>query len=118
MFQLSVAYFLSDASHKTAIAASVDLRCYGLTTPRNDGKLSVHFHDIQNFYHEWDIASLPWDVVSPVKLGELHPEVLDQNLVDALAAGPTAGFGDELKHARTASLAFLYLYMVMSHHHR
>ncbi|CAK5268636.1 unnamed protein product [Mycena citricolor] len=49
----------------TAIAASVDLRCFGLATPRNDGRVSVHFTDIDNFYHEWDTQSLPWDAVTP-----------------------------------------------------
>ncbi|OBZ72603.1 Cystathionine beta-lyase [Grifola frondosa] len=36
----------------TAIAASVDLRCYGLISLRHDGKLSVHLTDISDYRHE------------------------------------------------------------------
>ncbi|KII89746.1 hypothetical protein PLICRDRAFT_39906 [Plicaturopsis crispa FD-325 SS-3] len=97
----------------TAIAASVDLRCYGLTTPRHDGKLSVHFSDIGNFYHEWDLDDLPWDVVTPVDPGEEHPEVLDQGLVDAITTRALPeGIG---AHASVAAVAFLYMYMILAH---
>ncbi|KAF9000617.1 cystathionine beta-lyase [Cyathus striatus] len=98
----------------TAIAASVDLRCFGLTTPRNDEKLSVHFHDIDGFYQEWDIDSLPWNAVTPVALGEEHPEVLDSKLMEALLLGPLASLGDDKKQARVASLTFLYMYMILT----
>lgn len=98
----------------TAIAASVDLRCYGLATPRNDGKLSVHFTDIDNFYHEWDIDSLPWEAVTPIALGEEPPEVLDEKLVDALNKGPLGHLDDTQSASRGAGLAFLYLYMTLS----
>ncbi|KAF8150764.1 cystathionine beta-lyase [Crassisporium funariophilum] len=96
----------------TAIAASVDLRCYGLTSPRSDGKVSVHLHDMDNFYHEWDIDSLPWDAVTPA--GDEHPEDLDHRLVDALNEGVLSGLSEEQKAIRGASLAFLYLYMILA----
>ncbi|KAG6850711.1 hypothetical protein H0H93_009869 [Arthromyces matolae] len=96
----------------TAIAASVDLRCYGLTTPRKDGKLSVHFHDIDNFYHEWDIETLPWDSVT-ILAGDEHPEALDQKLIVAISEGPLKGLEGK-RAAFTASLAFLYLYLMLS----
>jgi hypothetical protein len=92
----------------------VDLRCYGLATPRNDGKLSVHFNDIDNFYHEWDLDTLPWDAVTPVLAGAEHPEVLDQKLIDAISAGPLKGIDENRKSAQAASLAFLYLYLVLA----
>ncbi|KAJ2916633.1 hypothetical protein MD484_g3808, partial [Candolleomyces efflorescens] len=98
----------------TAIAASVDLRCYGLTSPRTDDKLSVHFTDIDNFYHEWDVQSLPWDSVTPVPVGGEHPEELDQRLIDALSSTTLAELGEEKKAASAASLAFLYLYMILA----
>lgn len=99
---------------QTAIAASVDLRCYGLATPRNDGKLSVHFTDIDNFYHEWDVDSLPWEAVTPIALGEEPPEVLNEKLVDALNKGPLGHLDDTQSASRGAGLAFLYLYMTLS----
>ncbi|KAG6844954.1 hypothetical protein H0H87_002068 [Tephrocybe sp. NHM501043] len=97
----------------TAIAASVDLRCYGLTTPRNDGKLSVHLHDIDNFYYEWDIEALPWDAVTPVVAGEEHPEALDQKLITAISEGPLRGLEGK-RAAFAAALAFLYLYLTLA----
>ncbi|KAF8968014.1 cystathionine beta-lyase [Flammula alnicola] len=98
----------------TAIAASVDLRCYGLATPRNDGKLSIHLQDLDDFRYEWDVESLPWDAVTPVAPGEEHPEELDQRLVEALNSRALHAFNEEQKAARGASLAFLYLYMILS----
>ncbi|PFH53110.1 hypothetical protein AMATHDRAFT_55556 [Amanita thiersii Skay4041] len=98
----------------TAIAASVDLRCYGLATPRDDGKLSVHLHDINNFYHEWDIDSLPWSAVTPLPAGGEHPEELDQALIDELNNKVLNALDTEERQAHAASLAFLYIYMKLA----
>ena len=92
----------------------MDLRCYGLSTPRHDGKLSVHLQDIDNFYHEWDVDSLPWDAVTPVPPGDEHSEELDQKLVAALNDTVLNRIDEERKAARGASLAFLYLYMTLN----
>ena len=92
----------------------MDLRCYGLATPRNDGKLSVFFNDIDNFYHEWDLNTLPWDAVTPVLAGDEHPELLDQKLIDAISTGPLKGIDENRKSAQAASLAFLYIYLVLA----
>lgn len=99
---------------QTAIAASVDLRCYGLTTPRSDNKLSVHFSDIGNFYHEWVIEDLPWDSVQPLPLVGEYSEDLDVQLVDAISVTALAGIGEEKPTARAAAKAFLYLYMTLA----
>jgi hypothetical protein len=93
----------------------VDLRCYGLTSPRRDGKLSVHFNDIDNFYYEWDIEALPWDAVTPFLTGENHPDALDQKLINAIIEGPLGTLDETKKSALAASLAFLYMYMVLAH---
>jgi hypothetical protein len=95
------------------LAASVDLRCYGLTTPRHDGKISVRFADIDNFYHEWKLDSLPWDAVTPVHIGDEHPELLDPILVDAIS---TRALDDTISSsAKQAAIAFLYMYMILAH---
>jgi hypothetical protein len=91
----------------------VDLRCYALTTPRHDGKVSVHFIDVDDFRHEWSLENLPWDAATPVEPGSVHGEQLDQKLVDALLDKPIPETID--KKTRTAALAFLYLYMVLTH---
>lgn len=92
----------------------MDLRCYGLTSPRRDGKLSVHFNDIENFYHEWDIEGLPWDAVTPIRTGEHHPDALDQKLINAIIEGPLGSLDETKKNALAASLAFLYMYMALA----
>lgn len=77
--------------------------------------MSVHLSDIDNFYHEWDVDELPWDAVKSVEPGDHHPDLLDQNLVDAInerAIGPDI---HALPHAKAAAVAFLYLYMILAH---
>lgn len=92
----------------------MDLRCYGLATPRKDGKLSINLQDLDNFYYEWDVESLPWDAVTPVAPGEEHPEELDQRLIEALNTRALGGINDAQKAAYGAALVFLYLYMILS----
>ncbi|OAX37762.1 cystathionine beta-lyase [Rhizopogon vinicolor AM-OR11-026] len=99
----------------TAVAASVDLRCYGITTPRHDGKVSVHFVDIDGFTQEWEIDDLPWNAVTPVHVGDAHPDVLDSKLVDAITTRALSSEVLEKPSARQASVAFLYMYMIMAH---
>ncbi|KZT73092.1 cystathionine beta-l [Daedalea quercina L-15889] len=99
----------------TAIAASVDLRCYGLTSPRHDNKLSLQLTDVGDFYHEWDLDDLPWDAVTPVLPGEHHADQLDQKLMDAIAARAVPPATELPRGAHLASVAFLYLYMSMAH---
>ncbi|TFK72972.1 cystathionine beta-lyase [Pluteus cervinus] len=98
----------------TAVAASVDLRCYGLVTPRNDGKLSVRFHDINEFYHEWPISHLPWEALNGTPSEGVSHETLDQTLLTALSAGPLKELGDTQPQAFAACTTFLYLYMVLA----
>lgn len=107
-------FWCSDVlTQQTALAASVDLRCYALTTPRHDGKVSVHFIDVGDFRHEWSLEELPWEAVTPVDIGEIPADQLDQKLVDALLNKPIPESMEG--KARTAALAFLYLYMVLTH---
>jgi hypothetical protein len=70
--------------------------------------------DIDNFYYEWDIDTLPWDAVTPVPAGDEHPESLDQKLIDAISAGPLKGIDENQKSAQVASLAFLYIYLILA----
>lgn len=94
----------------------MDLRCYGLTTLRHDGKISVHLQDLDHFYYEWDIDSLPWESVTPVPPGQEHPEVLDQRLIGALSEVVPKGIDEQSKALRGAVLTFLYLYMILCRH--
>jgi len=98
----------------TAIAAAVDLRCYGLISPRNDDMLSVRFNDIDNFYAEWDIEALPWAASTVLGQSERHPDDLDQQLIEAINAGPLRELGPEKSQARNAALAFLYMYIKLA----
>ena len=102
-------------SLQTAIAASVGLRCYGLSSPRHDGKVSLHFNDLGNFSHEWILDDLPWDAVTSVGVGDPHPDALDQRLVDAIQQRGLPSSIDQNSQAKAAAVAFLYLYMTMTH---
>jgi hypothetical protein len=93
----------------------VDLRCYGLTTSRSDNKISAHFANINDFYHEWDIDSLPWDAVNPVLPGDTHPEMLDQRLMDAINERALPAADQMIPKSHPAAVAFLYLYMTMAY---
>lgn len=93
----------------------MDLRCYGLTTPRYDNKVSVHFSDLGDFRHEWDIDSLPWDAATPIPPGANHPETLDSKLIDAISTRALPESVHILPAARNAALTFLYLYMSLAH---
>lgn len=95
------------------MAASVDLRCYTLTTPRHDGKVSVHLTDVDDFRFEWRLEDLPWDLTNGVSPGDLHGDTLDQTLVDGILKRSIPGTVSS--KAKNASLAFLYLYMVLTH---
>lgn len=97
------------------MAASVDLRCYGITTPRHDGKVSVHFIDIDGFTEEWEVDDLPWDAVTSVRVGDFHPDTLDQKLVDAITTRALSPEVIAKPSARQACIAFLYMYMIMAH---
>ncbi|KAI0261486.1 cystathionine beta-lyase [Gloeopeniophorella convolvens] len=99
----------------TAVAASVDLRCYGLSSPRHDGKVALRFADLGNFSQEWVLDDLPWDSVTSVGVGDLHPEALDPRLVDAIQQRGLPPDIDQNQQAKAAAVAFLYLYMVMTH---
>ncbi|KAI0067391.1 cystathionine beta-lyase [Artomyces pyxidatus] len=98
----------------TAIAASVDLRCYGLTSPRHDGKVALRFSDLGDFYHEWVLDDLPWDAVTSIGVGDQHPELLDQKLIEAIQKRALPSLLDSNASAKAAAVTFLYLYMIMA----
>jgi hypothetical protein len=93
----------------------VDLRCYSLVSLRSDGKIALRLVDLGGFYHEWDIDSLPWDVVNPIKMGDDHPDVVDRALIDAITNRALSSSIASQPAASAAVLTFLYLYMIMTH---
>lgn len=93
----------------------MDLRCYGLTCRRYDGKVSVHFVDLGDFRHEWDIDGLPWDAATPIPPGSNHPDTLDAQLMEAISSRALPPSLHDHPTARNAALTFLYLYMSLAH---
>lgn len=91
----------------------MDLRCYGLTSPRYDKKVSVQFKDLGDFYYEWNIDSLPWDSASPILPGQNHADTLNSKLIDAISTHALQGLSNVSPSARNAALTFLYLYMTL-----
>lgn len=100
---------------QTAIAASVDLRCYAESSGREDGKLELNLPDL-NFKHSWNIeADLPWDAVS--KQGyQQAPKELDVKLMEAITARavPVPLLNDGTERYKLAAAAFLYVYMSLA----
>lgn len=95
---------------QTAIAGSVDLRCYCLAEARRDGKLSLNLPDIA-FEATWEIDDLPWDLVEPSSKAPRADSVPDAELL-ALFADK---YVDKVQPAAVqAAQAFLYLYMNLS----
>lgn len=52
-----------------ALAASLSLRCYAVSTPRSDDLLRIQFADIDvgkpgGFSWEWNVGQLPWDAIA------------------------------------------------------
>ena len=100
---------------QTAIGACVDLRCYALASHRDDGKVSLHLPDLNGWKHAWDIESLPWDAVTPTRVGEDHGPILDARLMDAIdsRALPETVNLPQFLRAKAAVTAFLYIYMIV-----
>lgn len=99
----------------TALAASVNLRCYAFVEPRADGKVQLELPEL-NVDHEWIIADLPWDAV-PSKVGGLNstdaaPTELDARLLRRIVQTvEVKAAAAERDHA--SCVAFLYLFMTL-----
>ncbi|PWN35812.1 cystathionine beta-l [Meira miltonrushii] len=95
-----------------AVAASVALRCYALVESRKDDILSLNLPDL-TVKHEWRLSELPWSSV-PSNVDVLSPGAeLNEKLHKAIEAvvGLVAG---ESERSHAASVAFLYLFMLIS----
>lgn len=94
--------------HQTAIASSIDLRCYTLATSRSDGMISLDLPDL-SYNQSWEISSLPWEKIrSSSQKAPRSDESPDQELLTLLANSYVKP--DVLKAVQAAQ-AFLYLYM-------
>lgn len=82
----------------------MNLRCYCMTEPRHDDKISLSLPDL-DLEHEWDLDSLPWSSVPPFTR---EPETsLDPNLMQAIEGVVRS---DKVINVHAAQ-AFLYLYL-------
>lgn len=92
----------------TAIASSIDLRCYCLATSRSDGLISLELPDL-SYSQTWEISSLPWEKIrssaGKAPRGDQSP---DQELLTLLA---NSYVKQDVLKAVQAAQAFLYLYM-------
>ncbi|ORX34655.1 cystathionine beta-lyase [Kockovaella imperatae] len=97
----------------SAVATSVDLRCFGVLSPRSDSKVALEVPDL-NVEAEWDISALPWNLL-PVHIDgsrRVADKELDPPLLAAIESLITSN--DVANPAIGSQLAFLYLYMVIS----
>ncbi|GAA5833527.1 hypothetical protein JCM3766R1_002566 [Sporobolomyces carnicolor] len=92
----------------TAVAGSIDLRCYCLATSRSDGVISLDLPDLA-YSQSWEVQSLPWEKIrSSAQKAPRSDDVPDQELLTLLANSYVKP--DVLKAVQAAQ-AFLYLYM-------
>ena len=99
---------------QTAIAGSVDLRCYCLAESRRDGRVGLSLPDLQ-FDKSWDIESIPWNLVTPSAKAPRAGSTPDASLVAALSSKFVDGVPAQ---AAQAAVAFLYLYLNLAEHQR
>lgn len=96
----------------TAIASSVDLRCYGCLKSRSDNKINLELPNI-SISLTWDIDTLPWNSINK----DVNKETieLDLNLIKSIENI----IPDSLnKKARGAAISFIHHYMVIYYHNR
>ncbi|CEQ41179.1 SPOSA6832_02871 [Sporobolomyces salmonicolor] len=91
----------------TAIAGSIDLRCYCFATSRSDASLSLVLPDLA-YSQTWDIASLPWDRIRASLKAPRADQAPDQELLTLLSNGFVK---PDVIQAVQAAQAFLYMYM-------
>jgi hypothetical protein len=110
--QLQFPTLIGQADMQTAIATSVNLRCFAVLSPRADGKVGLEVPDV-GAEMEWDIASLPWNLM-PLRTQKPKTQVdkdLDPELLSAIEK--VADNGDRDKRELGSAVAFLYLYMMI-----
>ncbi|AAW46333.1 hypothetical protein CNBK1800 [Cryptococcus deneoformans B-3501A] len=98
----------------TAIASSVDLRCFSVLSPRRDGKVGLEVPNI-GVELEWEISKLPWNLLPVHANGGRH--VADKELDTALLQAVEGAVNTHVEVGKTgigACVAFLYLYMMIS----
>ena len=75
--------------------------------------MSIHLIDVDDFKFEWKLEDLPWDLTNGVTPGDLHGDTLDQKVIDGILK---RSIPDTVSSkAKNASLAFLYLYLMLTH---
>ncbi|WVQ64760.1 cystathionine beta-lyase [Kwoniella botswanensis] len=98
----------------TAIASSVNLRCFAVLSPRSDGKVALEVPNV-GVEAEWDISKLPWGLL-PVH-ADTHRHVADKDLDPALLQSIEKLVHEHKELGKTglnSCIAYLYLYMVMA----
>lgn len=97
---------------QTAIATSVNLRCFAVLSPRADNAIALEAPDVDADM-EFDIASLPWNLL-PLRNQKPKTQVdkeLDPELLRAIEV--IVDNGQRNKREVGTAVAFLYLYMLI-----
>ncbi len=94
--------------HQTAVAASIDLRCFAILSRRANPYLALDLPDT-GLQQEWKIDDLPWQAFS--FSDGMPPKELN---AEALAAVDAAIKVEGVSHnAHVSALAMIYVYMSM-----
>ncbi|WWC66872.1 cystathionine beta-lyase [Kwoniella pini CBS 10737] len=98
----------------TAIASSVNLRCFAVLSPRSDGKVALEIPNV-GVEAEWEISKLPWGLLPVHSQTQRH--IADKDLDPALLEAIEKLVHEHVELGKTginSCIAYLYLYMVMA----
>ncbi|WWC58066.1 cystathionine beta-lyase [Kwoniella dejecticola CBS 10117] len=98
----------------TAVASSVNLRCFAVLSPRSDGKVALEVPNV-GVEAEWEISRLPWGLLPVHPNTQRH--IADKDLDPALHEAIEKLVHEHLELGKTginSCIAYLYLYMVMA----
>ncbi|KAK8845447.1 cystathionine beta-lyase [Kwoniella newhampshirensis] len=98
----------------TAVATSVNLRCFAVLSPRSDERVGLEVPDLE-VELEWEISKLPWNLLPVHSHGQkrLADKELDPPLLQAIE-GLVNTHVEVGKTGIGSCVAFLYVYMVMA----
>lgn len=102
----------SNYALQTAIATSLNLRCFGVLSGRQDSKVALAAPDLEADY-AWEVSALPWDAVPKRSRGDASaPKELVAGLLSAIEE--LVAKANLTRTGTSASTAFLYIYMAMA----
>ncbi|KAH8920513.1 cystathionine beta-l [Atractiella rhizophila] len=94
----------------TAIAGSVDLRCYAYTQRREDSKIVLSLPDVNEEFG-WEVDELPWDDLEFDSVEDVANHALSATVLDLLEK-QLRKRDKEIKISGAIAFAYLYMHLI------